>query len=250
MADHTVASARAAIREGSRSFAGASRLFDPSTREAAWLLYSWCRHCDDEVDGEVLGHRTGSAGADRAQRLERLYERTRAALRGEPMSDPVFEAFQRVATRHSIPERYALELLDGFAMDVEARTYECLDDVLLYCYHVAGTVGLMMARIMGVSEGAALRRAADLGIALQLTNIARDVVEDARNGRVYLPLEWLTRVGVPHDEVGDERHREGVSRVVACLLLEADRYYSSGDRGLATLPFPFGVGRGCRTPRV
>jgi phytoene synthase len=237
VADRTVASAHAAIRDGSRSFAGASRLFDPATREAAWLLYSWCRHCDDEVDCEVLGHRMGKRQGDRVQRLARLYERTRAALRGEPMSDPVFEAFQRVASRYAIPERYALELLDGFAMDVEARTYDSLEDLLLYCYHVAGTVGLMMAHIMGVSDISALRRAADLGIALQLTNIARDVIEDARNGRVYLPLEWLARVGVPRDEVGDERHREGVSRVVVCLLLEADRYYRSGDRGLGALSF-------------
>ena len=96
-----------------------------------------------------------------------------------------------------MPHRYPLEHLDGFVMDVEGREYHTLTDTVEYCYHVAGVVGVMMAYIMGVRDEPTLDRATDLGLAFQLTNICRDVVEDAEVGRVYLPLDWLTEAGVP-----------------------------------------------------
>jgi phytoene synthase len=225
------------MRDGSRSFAGAARLFPPRTREAAVLLYAWCRHCDDQIDGEWLGMR-GAPGNDagRRQRLAALRETTRRALRGDAMHDPVFVAFQRVVHEHAIPGRYPLELLDGFAMDVDGRRYPDLEALRVYCYHVAGTVGLMMAHAMGVRDSWTLDRAQDLGIALQMTNVARDVLDDAWTGRVYLPLDWLQEAGVPAAEVAEPRHRARVAGVVARLLAEADRYYASGDRGLGRLP--------------
>jgi phytoene synthase len=225
------------IDAGSKSFAGAARLFDPTTRESAMLLYAWCRHCDDAIDGEHLGRRTRAGRGGHAQNLAELEARTRAALRGEPSSDPVFVALQRVAARHRIPERYPLELLEGFAMDVEGRRPETLEHLLLYCYHVAGVVGLMMAHVMEVQDDWALQRAADLGIALQLTNVARDVMDDARHGRVYLPLEWLAEAGVSPDEIAAPGERRRVARVVARLLDEAERFYASGEEGLRALPF-------------
>jgi phytoene synthase len=229
---------RVIIQEGSKSFAQAACLFDPKTRDAAFLLYAWCRHCDDQIDGEHLGYKSaGEDCGDRGDRLAHLYEKTRAALRGEASQDPVFAALQRVVTSYEIPERYPLELLEGFAMDVEGRRHAGLDELFLYCYHVAGTVGLMMAHIMGVRDEWTLRRAADLGIALQMTNIARDVIDDARSGRVYLPLGWLERAGVPADEIADPRYRVQLARVVEQLMAEADRYYDSGARGLCRLPF-------------
>jgi phytoene synthase len=225
------------MRDGSRSFAGAARLFPPRMREAAVLLYAWCRHCDDQIDGEALGQR-GAPGNDaaRRQRLEWLRERTRRSLRGESMSDPVFIAFQRVVHEYAIPERLPLELLEGFAMDVDGRRYPDVDALRVYCYHVAGTVGLMMAHVMGIRDAWTLDRAQDLGIALQMTNIARDVLDDAWTGRVYLPLCWLEEAGVPAGEVAEPRNRPRVAAVVARLLAEADRYYASGDRGIGRLP--------------
>ncbi len=229
---------RVIIREGSKSFAQAACLFDPETRAAAFLLYAWCRHCDDQIDGEHLGYKSEAAASDdRSARLARLYDETRSVLRGETPRDPVFAALQRVVTRYGIPERYPLELLEGFAMDVEGRRHSSLDDLFLYCYHVAGTVGLMMAHIMGVRDEWTLQRAADLGIALQMTNVARDVLDDARSGRVYLPLSWLEEAGIPAEEVAEPHQRAGVHRVVVRLLTEADRFYDSGARGLARLPF-------------
>ncbi|HZZ37421.1 MAG TPA: phytoene/squalene synthase family protein, partial [Caulobacteraceae bacterium] len=152
---------------------------------------------------------------------------------------PVFAAFQQVALRREIPEAWATQLIDGFAMDVAGRRYETLDDTLDYCWHVAGVVGVMMALVMGVrpSDMTTLRRAQDLGLAFQLTNIARDVVEDAANGRVYLPAAWLAQAGVAEDAVGAPESRPAVAAVTARLLAVAEPYYDSAQAGLAALPF-------------
>lgn len=235
-----VQSSRETIQKGSKSFAAAAALFDAETRADAEMLYAWCRHCDDVIDGQELGHGMAAPQLDTAsQRLTILYHKTRAALAGEPTDDPDFAAFQRVALRRHIPERYAIELLDGFAMDVSARRYETLEDTLDYCWHVAGVVGVMMALVMGVkpSDLPTLRRAQDLGLAFQLTNISRDVVEDAQNGRIYLPAAWLAEAGVPEAEVALKTHRAAVFGVVRRLLAEAEPYYASAIAGLSELPF-------------
>jgi phytoene synthase len=129
-----------------------------------------------------------------------------------------------------------MEHLDGFVMDVEGREYRSLDDTVEYCYHVAGVVGVMMAYVMGVRDEPTLDRATDLGLAFQLTNICRDVVEDAGVGRVYLPLDWLTDAGVPANQVAAPEHRAAVFEVVRRILFEADRYYQSAWLGISQLP--------------
>ena len=236
--DAVTAHGRATIRAGSKSFSAASRLFDRRTRESAWRLYAWCRHCDDVIDGQVLGHGMAApAEADARARLEALRDKTRAALKGDAAGDPAFAAFARVMRAHAIPERHAFELLDGFEMDVEGRSYATLRDTLDYCYHVAGVVGVMMARIMGVADEPTLDRASDLGLAFQLTNIARDVIEDAAANRVYLPADWLSEAGVAPGDVAGPENRAAVFAVTRRLLREADRYYASARIGIARLPF-------------
>jgi phytoene synthase len=150
---------------------------------------------------------------------------------------PAFAALRRVVEQNRIPERYPLEHLDGFAMDVEGRTYRGLDDTIRYCYHVAGVVGIMMAYIMGVRDEPTLQRAMDLRIALQLTNIARDVMDDARLGRVYLSGDWLTQAGLPAGKIQEIHYRPGVFRVVRWILEEAERYYQSASFGIRRLSF-------------
>jgi phytoene synthase len=235
-----VATSRETIRKGSKSFAAAAALFDAETRADAEMLYAWCRHCDDVIDGQALGH--GMAAPDMAtahQRLTTLYARTRSALAGEPTADPDFAAFQRVALRRHIPEAYAIQLLDGFAMDVTARRYETLEDTLDYCWHVAGVVGVMMALVMGVGPDdlPTLRRAQDLGLAFQLTNIARDVIEDAANGRIYLPGAWLAEAGIPEADIASRQHRPALFGVTKRLLAAAEPYYASARAGLPALSF-------------
>ena len=225
------------IRAGSKSFAAAARILDPGVRESASMLYAWCRYCDDVIDEQSLGHGRLDSGTTPAARLEHLRRMTRRAIAGEPIDDPAFAALQTVAARHHIPEVHAFELLDGFAMDVEQRTYRTLEDTLEYCYHVAGVVGVMMAMVMGVRDRATLDRAADLGIALQLTNIARDVIDDAQIGRVYLPRDWLAAAGVDAGAVASPEARQRVFTVTARLLDAAEPYYRSADSGIACLPW-------------
>ncbi len=235
--DEIVRYSRERIEKGSKSFAAAARLFEPETRAYAYMLYAWCRHCDDVIDGQELGFSSGGAGAGSpAERLAELREKTIRAVRGD-WDELVFGALHRVVSERGVAERYLLEHLDGFAMDVERRHYATLDDTLAYCYHVAGVVGVMMAIIMGTTDAPTLDRASDLGIAFQLTNITRDVMDDAAIGRVYLPEDWLIEAGVPDGGVADPANRERVYEVTQRLLAVADRFYVSARHGIASLPF-------------
>jgi len=228
---------RERIEKGSKSFAAAARLLDPETRAYAYMLYAWCRHCDDVIDDQELGFARPEVTRDAAfARLEALREKTRQALRGRA-DEPVFTAIGRVVAEAGVSEVNLIEHLDGFGMDVAMRDYRTLNDTLSYCYHVAGVVGVMMANIMGVRDPATLDRACDLGMAFQLTNIARDVMDDAAMGRVYLPADWLEEAGVPEGHVGDPDYRAAVYDVSERLLAVADRFYISARHGIASLPF-------------
>ncbi|MEM8765830.1 MAG: phytoene/squalene synthase family protein [Pseudomonadota bacterium] len=236
--DPVVEHARAVIEQGSKSFATAAKLFDRTTRERAFMLYAWCRHCDDRIDGQELGFGQSSpAPEEQLKILEELTVQTTAALDGGTVTEPVFQALQRVFDACEIERRYPLELLEGFSMDVQRREYLTLEDTLLYCYHVAGVVGAMMAAVMGVRDRATLDRAIDLGIAFQLTNISRDVMEDAADDRIYLPREWLVEAGAPTAPGEFPGAEAPVFTVVERLLDEADRYYASAVHGIRALPF-------------
>ncbi len=231
----------AAIRAGSKSFAAASRLFDDHTRRLTWALYAWCRHCDDVVDGQQLGH-GAIAREGRADALAGLRRETERALAGATDGAPPFAGLAWVVRETRLPPAFPRVHLDGFAMDVEGRRYETLEQTLEYCYHVAGVVGLMMAWLMGVRDEPTLLRGNDLGLAFQLTNITRDVAEDAAAGRVYLPAAWLRGEGASADASGlmAPANRDALVRVVRRVLDEADRYYASAGVGVARLPFRCG----------
>ena len=240
MTDAVLAAAHEAIQKGSKSFALASRLFDGGTRDRATLLYAWCRHCDDVIDGQYLGegaHDWAVWGATPEARLARLRDCTDKALAGEPTGEPAFEALARVAAETGLPARYAHDLIDGFAMDVAWKTVVTGDDLLTYCYHVAGCVGVMMAIVMGVppADHATLARASDLGLSFQLNNIARDVAEDAERGRCYLPLDWLQAEGLSLESYALPESRAALHRVVSRLVDLAERYEASAAHGVPAL---------------
>jgi 15-cis-phytoene synthase len=221
------------IRKGSKSFSLAAKLFDSETRDAAFFLYGWCRYCDDQVDDAGK-----TASQDQlAKRIKALKEDTAAAFSFAEQREPVFVALQYIVHRYGIPAHYALELIEGMAMDARGTRYNSLKELLLYCYRVAGTVGLMMSHVMGLRDESALKHAADLGIGMQLTNIARDIIEDAAMGRIYLPLSWLQEAQIPAAEVAAPEYREKLAMLSLRLLREADRYYRSGDAGLWYLSF-------------
>lgn len=233
-----VAEAEATIRKGSRSFAMASRLFDRPTRERAWLLYAWCRHCDDVCDGQTLGH-DARVVDDPEARLASLVAGTEAALDGRPTGESAFDGLALVASECRLPRHLLHDHLRGFAMDLEGWQPETDHDLLGYCYHVAGVVGCLMALVMGVhpDDEATLDRASDLGIAFQLANIARDLVDDHRIGRCYLPGAWLRELELTPTTLADPDKRDRLAIAAARLVRLAADYEASGRIGARRLPF-------------
>jgi phytoene synthase len=224
------------LRRGSKSFHSASRLLPRRLRGPVAAVYGFCRVADDAVDDAV------AQGADPSVNLVALRHRLDAIARGEPIDDPVDRALEVVMRRHSLPRVAFDALLDGFAWDVEGRRYDTLDDLLGYCARVASSVGVAMCVLMDRRDPATLARAADLGAAMQLTNIARDVGQDARDGRIYLPLSWLREAGIAPSELDpaepDEacRFRPAIGWVVRRLLREAGVLYRRADEGIGQLP--------------
>lgn len=224
------AACRAAIRAGSKSFFAAGRLLPAEVRAPAYGLYAFCRLSDDMVDG-------ADTPADRVSAVGRLGARVGLAYAGRPADTPADRAFSEIAAAHAIPEALPRALIEGLAWDAEGRRYADVGALQAYAARVAGSVGAMMALIMGARGPEALARACDLGAAMQLTNIARDVGEDARMGRVYLPLDWLAEAGIdPDGLLADPRPSPALAGVVARLLAEADRLYARAAPGIALLP--------------
>lgn len=231
-----VAHAAQSIARGSKSFALASKLFDRQTRERAWLLYAWCRKCDDLADGQ--DHGGDMAVVEDAQtRLATIRRLTNAALRGEATGDPAFDGLGVVVAECRIPHRFAYDLIDGFALDAADWRPQSENDLLQYCYHVAGAVGLMMALVMGVdpADDATLDRACDLGLAFQLANIARDVAEDAGAGRCYLPRDWLAEAGIVPEALMADRAK--LAALQHRLALMAEAYEMSARHGTGALAY-------------
>lgn len=232
--------AHASLAAGSRSFAAAARLLPSALRDDVARLYAWCRLADDVIDGQTTGH-GARAVAEPAACLAGLAAATEAALAGRRTGHEVFDGFGEVAARHAISPALARDVLDGFAMDVEGRAYATPDALATYCYGVAGAVGVMMALVLGVAaqDRDTLDRACDLGLAFQMTNIARDVVADAAAGRVYLPAEWLAAEGVAPTPaaVGAPENAPAVHRAAVRLVAAAEPYYASAAVGIARLPF-------------
>jgi phytoene synthase len=219
---------RALLTAGSKSFSAASRLLPRRVREPATVLYAFCRIADDAVD---------AAGVDRAAAVADLRERLDRVYRGEPADVPVDRALAEIVHRRGVPRALLDALVEGMAWDADGRRYETLDDLHAYAARVAGTVGAMMTLLMGPRAPHVLARACDLGAAMQLTNIARDVGEDAARGRIYLPLSWLRDEGIDPDELARApRFDPRLARVVRRLLAAADELYARADGGVSLLP--------------
>jgi 15-cis-phytoene synthase len=210
--------AREVIAHHSKSFALASKLLPSTARDEAAVLYAWCRYVDDAVDE---GHTLPS------------------------VPQPIEGAFRAVMQRRSIPDAYPRELLAGMTMDLEGTHYATVDDLITYAWRVAGVVGLMMTHVLGVADDDALVPAAHLGIAMQLTNVCRDVAEDWQRGRLYIPAELLGSArGLARDVCGalPPFAVPPLASAVRELLALADRYYRSADRGIPLLPWRAAIG--------
>jgi phytoene synthase len=221
--------AKAILGRGSKSFALAGMLLGRRARDDAAVLYAWCRRADDRVDD------VGAAEATLV--LEKLSRELDEIFDGR-VCEPLDVALHELVCRRQIPRAYFQALLDGFAMDAHGATYATLAELDLYGYRVAGVVGLMMCHVLGVRDDGCLKAAARLGMAMQLTNIARDVTEDLARGRQYLPTELLSRAALEEAlKSGDPNHPSSrqVAAAVAVLLRRADGYYRAGLAGLSDL---------------
>lgn len=222
---------REMLRVGSHSFYAASLLLPKEFREPACALYAFCRLADDLVDE---GASDIDAIAELTDRLDRIYA-------AEPYDHAADRAMVHIAERYGMPKALPAALIDGFRWDIDGRRYETLDSLYDYAARVAGTVGAMMSVLMGAREAPVLARACDLGVAMQLTNIARDVGEDAGRGRIYLPTNWLIEAGIDPDAwLATPVFSDALGEVISRLLTAADALYLRARSGIAQLPL------GCR----
>lgn len=228
-----VAEARRVLAAKSKSFALAGRVLGGEARDRAAVVYAFCRRADDAIDLAPPGRQ--------AEAIERLRGELDEVHAGRATGDAVLDAFGEVARACRIPREYPAELIAGLEMDAAGTRYASLAELGLYCYRVAGTVGLMMCHVLGLRHDRALPRAVHLGIAMQLTNICRDVGEDWELGRLYLPADMLAQEGAGElaNALGGRfppSARGPVARVVRRLLAEAECFYASADRGMFDLP--------------
>lgn len=213
-----------AIRKGSKSFSLAAMFFPSDQWKATCQVYHWCRYCDDVIDNQ---------GDEKALVLLQT-ELKEILVSRKTSKHEAFRSLQEVTERYAIPFHYPSELLKGMEMDIKGQTYETLEELKLYCYRVASTVGLMMCYIMGLFRIEALSNAAHLGMAMQLTNIARDVKEDFENNRVYLPKEFLLEKNISRETLMADT--TSLFQVVETILDVSDNYYKIGLQGVEYLP--------------
>ncbi|BAU57310.1 phytoene/squalene synthase family protein [Halorhodospira halochloris] len=219
---------RALLATGSKTFFASSWLLPRDLRDPATALYAFCRLADDAVDH-------GDGGVDVLDDLDRRLD---AVYAGDPFDYHADRAFAWAVHHYRIPRALPGALIEGFSWDAKGWHCDSLDDLFAYAVRVAGTVGLMMSLLMRVRDPQVLARACDLGVAMQLTNIVRDVGEDARSDRIYLPRQWLSQAGVePERLLAQPEYTPQLGRVVQRLLKHADMLYERSMAGVQELPW-------------
>jgi phytoene synthase len=224
-------------RQHARSFYFAARFLPRATRHDVFALYAFYRTVDDLVDCRPDG-----ASSDAV--IHEL-NRWRARIDASPehaAPHPILPALRAAINKHAIPRRYFHELLDGVASDLSPRHMRTFEELRHYCYQVAGTVGLVMAYVLGAGSDTALRHACDLGIAMQLTNVLRDVGEDIARGVVYLPADDMSRFGYSADRLAERRVDDDFVALMHMQIARARAFYRSGLEGIPLLP------RDCQFP--
>jgi phytoene synthase len=218
-------------RAHARTFYFASHVLPRAKRQAAYAVYAFCRFADNIVDAS----QTPEARAQAAARLRSLRDQLRYVYSFSPLMDRRLLAFRDTVFAYRIPREYFSDLLRGVELDIEPRPPATFEELKDYCYCVASVVGLIMARIFGVSDERALAHAADLGTAMQLTNILRDIGEDRRMGRVYLPEEEMRAFGLSDKDLAGERVSPQFVAFMKFQIERARGYYAEGALGIPLL---------------
>ena len=217
-------------REHSATFYMASALLGGEQRRAIRALYAFCRVSDDLVDRPQ--EQDGTAAVDKA-RFERWRQHSLSIT--PPQDDLVATAWADTRAHFNIPRQYAEQLLDGVASDLAVNRYDTFSNLAGYCYGVAYTVGLMSMHIVGFADDSAIPYAVKLGVALQLTNILRDVAEDWENGRLYLPLQELAAFGLSEADIAAQTNDHRWKAFMSFQIARARKLYDEAMPGLALL---------------
>jgi phytoene synthase len=214
----------------SKSFYLSTLLLPRNRRKAVFALYGFCRFADNLVDKP-----RNRSKEEIIHEILCLEEELKIAYRSGKSEHPVLCAFIHFAKQYQIPVEYPLELFKGILMDVEHQHYKDFDALHLFCHRVAGVVGLMMTHILGYTNNRAFEYAAKLGIAMQLTNILRDIQEDKNNGRIYLPLDEMKRFNIHGNDIVQEHYSSSLKDLIKFSANRAHQYYEEARPGIEML---------------
>lgn len=225
--EESFAYCRATARSRARNFYYSFLLLPKEERDAMCAVYAFMRRSDDITDDITVGNGSGKAddSSDRTARLEAWKTALKEALEGRYGDDRILPAFHHTVRKYGIPEEYCFELIDGVGQDLSPQRYRTFDELYAYCYKVASVVGLTTIRIFGYETEAALPLAEKCGIAFQLTNILRDIPEDADLGRLYLPEEDLERFGMKPEDLLHAQPGSQFREFMEFEWARANRYY-------------------------
>jgi phytoene synthase len=213
-----------------RSFYFASQFFPKHKRKATYALYGFARYTDNLVDNPRERDRE-----ELLREIDHLRWEVETAFRRKESEHPVIKPFIQTVEAFSIPIEYPLDLIKGVAMDIAHTRYQHFEDLYVYCYRVAGTIGLMMTHIIGYLHRDAFEYAEKLGVAMQLTNILRDLKEDKDRGKLYLPMSELKKFNVPEEDIFQERFTDNIKSLVHTTVNDAHRYYEEAQPGILLL---------------
>ncbi len=214
----------------SKSFFFSARMLPQERRWATYALYGFCRYADNLIDNP-----RGRTAQELLSEADFIARELEVAYRTGESEHPVLSPFITVACKYNIPIEYPLDLLEGVKMDIQNRRYESFDDLYVFCYRVAGVVGLMMTHVLGFKDDTAFHYAEKLGIAMQLTNILRDVQEDKNMGRIYLPQDELKCFGLGDNDIIDEKMSERMRQFMKFQVNRAHEYYKEAEPGIPML---------------
>ncbi|MGI9055904.1 MAG: phytoene/squalene synthase family protein [Pyrinomonadaceae bacterium] len=220
-----------------KSFYFAAKFLPKHKQKAVYPIYAFCRHVDDEID--EIGDGDEKKAIEKVNKwksqLENIYQGKINSQFTTHNSQTVFTAWSDLLKTYKIPQNLPLELIQGVLMDTKIKRYETFDELYVYCYRVASTVGLMSSEILGYSDKIALRYAEAMGIGMQLTNILRDVKEDALINRIYLPLEDLKKFGVSEQQIFENIFDKNFEKLMKFQIERAREFYRKGEQGIALL---------------
>lgn len=237
---------RSVTKNHAKSFYFASSFLPKLKQKAVFPIYAFCRHVDDEIDEIGDGDEAKAIEAVERwkQNLEEIYSQIDTDKHGLKAKNQnlktnhqklVFIAWQDLLKTYKIPQNLPLELIQGVLMDTNIKRYETFEELYVYCYRVASTVGLMSSEILGYSDKIALEYAEAMGIAMQLTNILRDIKEDAAMNRIYLPQEDLKRFNVSEAQIFANEFDENFKTMMKFQVERAREYYAKGEKGIPLL---------------